>query len=71
MAGVGAVAAITMRWAGIRPLLIGSKREGIVALELERRVELMVLGVGVVSRRLVGEMKLGEELQMKLYKPVV
>ncbi len=52
------------------PTLMGSNREGIVALELERRVELKVLGVGVGSRRLVEERKLGEELQ-KLYRSVV
>lgn len=50
--------------------MMGSNREGIVALELERRVELKVLGVGVDSRRLVEERKLGEELQ-KLYRTVV
>lgn len=60
-----------MRWErGDSPTLMGSNREGIVALELERRVELKVLGVGVDSRRLVEERKLGEELQ-KLYRTVV
>lgn len=56
--------AITMRWErGNSPTLMGSNREGIVALE-------SVFGVGVGSRRLVEERKLWEELQ-KLYRSVV
>lgn len=64
--------AITMRWErGDSPTLTGSNREGIIALELVRRIELKVVEVGVGSRRLVGERELGEELQVKLYRSVV
>lgn len=48
--------AITMRWErGDSPTLMGSNREGIVALNFD------CIGVGVVSRRLVEEKRLGEE----------
>lgn len=60
-----------MRWErGDSPTLMGSNREGIVALELERRVE-WNLSIGVDSRGLVEERELGEELQMRLYRSVV
>lgn len=62
-----------MRWErGDSPTLMGSNREGIVALEFERRVELKLsIGVGIGSRRPVEKRKLGKELQMKLYRSVV
>lgn len=47
-----------MRWARRHsPTLMGSNREGIVALELERSVELMVMGSGWVQGGLSGRGK--------------
>ena len=47
-----------MRWARqVSPTLMASNREGIAALELERRVELMVLGSEWVQGGLSGRGK--------------